>query len=124
MSNAPWTFAEATQACRRASQAQEQVEENLRQSYSDSAEKEQAYRQALASEIVKNHNDGVAWTAAADLAKGDPHVATLRKQRDVAEGVKEAMQQSAWRRAADRRDASMFAQWSMRAQLADGGEVG
>ena len=121
MSSGPWNFAEARDACRRASAAQEHVEEALREAYADYAEAEEAYRRALAAEIVACHNNGIAWSTAPDIARGDDNVARLRRERDVKEGVKEAFQQAAWRRAADRRDAQRFADWSQRIQLADGG---
>jgi hypothetical protein len=47
-------------------------------------------------------------------------VARLRRERDIAEGVREAMQQAAWRRAADRKDTQRFIDWSARRELAEG----
>lgn len=83
------------------------------------AEAEERYRKELAVEIVKVHQDGIAWSTAPDIARGDPDVARLRMERDVAEGVKEAMVQAAWRRNADRKDAQRFADWSMRREIAE-----
>lgn len=119
--SAPWTFQEATDNCRLAARGQEQAENALREAYRDFARREQAYRQALATEIVRQHaEEGVAWTVAPDLARGDSTVARLRMERDVAEGVKEALQQAVWRHTANRRDASRFADWSARRELAEG----
>lgn len=122
--SAPWTFQEATDNCRLAARGQEQAENALREAYRDFARREQAYRQALATEIVRQHaEEGVAWTVAPDLARGDSTVARLRMERDVAEGVKEAMQQAVWRATANRKDAQRFAEWSMRRNLAEGYET-
>ena len=115
-----WDFTEARTACRDASKAQQTVEDDIRRAYRDFAEKEEAYRKALAVEIVKAHNDGIAWTTAPDIARGDALVARLRRERDIAEGVKEATLQAAWRRVADRKDAQRFSDWSMRRELAEG----
>lgn len=117
----PWSFDESVSACSAASQRQRQVEDDLRHAYAAFARAEEAYRLALAQEIVRQHSqDGVAWTVAPDLARGDKKVARLRRERDVAEGVREACQQAAWRRAADRRDAQRFSDWSARRESADG----
>ncbi len=114
MNDQPWDFATARMACRDASAAQAAVEESLREAY-----REEAYRKALAVEIVNVHESGVAWSSAPDLARGSDHVAELRRKRDIAEGVREAMQQAAWRRAADRRDAQRFSDWSQRREFAE-----
>jgi hypothetical protein len=122
VSDGPWTFGEARTACRDASQAQSNVERDLRQAFRDYAESEERYRKALAREIVRVHaDDQVAWSVAADVARGEANVAKLRRERDIAEGVREAMQQAAWRRAADRKDAQRFADWSQRREFAEAG---
>lgn len=118
--NEPWTFAQATANCRKAAIAQENAEQTLRDAARDFAEKEEAYRKALAIEIIKTHADGVAWSTAPDLARGDDNVARLRMERDVAEGVREAMTHALWRHNANRRDAQRFADWSQRRELAEG----
>ena len=64
--------------------------------------------------------DGVAWSTAPDLARGDEAVARLRMERDIAEGVREAMEQALWRHVANRKDAQRFADWSQRRELAEG----
>lgn len=116
----PWTFEQATANCRAASAAQQHAEEELRRAFRTFAEAEEKYRKALAVEIVKAHADGVAWSTAPDLARGDDGVARLRRERDIAEGVKEAMQQAVWRATANRKDAQRFTEWSMRRELAEG----
>lgn len=120
MSEAPWTFAEATAKCRQAAVAQSHAEDAYLAAARDFAAKEEAYRKALAAEIVKTHADGVAWSTAPDLARGDETVARLRMERDIAEGVREAMEQALWRMAANRKDAQRFSDWSMRRELAEG----
>jgi hypothetical protein len=117
--NQPWDFDTALEACRNASRMQEMVESALRDAYVEAAKAEEAYRKALAVQIVANHNDGIAWSVSADVARGDDRVARLRRERDITEGVREAMVQAAWRRAADRKDAQRFADWSQRREFAE-----
>ncbi len=122
--HAPYSFDEATALTRRASAAQKTAEDLLRSTSRDAAKAEEAYRIALAKEIVRQHADeGVAWTVAPDLARGNPEVARLRMLRDIAEGVREATQQQAWRAAADRKDLTQLVLWSMRRDLAEGYET-
>jgi hypothetical protein len=122
MSHAPYDFGQARDAAARASNAQHQAETNLIDAAKDYAEKEERYRVALAKEIVRQHDDDkVAWTVAPDLARGDKEVARLRKDRDIAEGVRDAAQQQAWRRAADRKDTQRFIDWSARREFAEAG---
>lgn len=121
MSQQPWDFEKATAKCNAVKAAQEQAEIALRNAYRDFARKEESYRVALAKEIVRQHaQENVAWTVAPDLARGDATVARLRMERDIAEGVKEAMQQAVWRATANRKDAQRFTEWSMRRELAEG----
>ena len=117
----PYDFEQARDAAQRASVAQQQAETGLTDAARDFARKEEAYRVALAKEIVRQHDkEKVAWTVAPDLARGDTEVAALRRERDIAEGVRDAMQQAAWRRSADRKDTQRFIDWSMRRELAEG----
>lgn len=118
----PWSFDVARQVCRAASERQADAEQLTVQAARDAAEAEAEYRQALARKIVELHDAGAAWTVATDLAKGDPEVARLKQERDVAEGVKAAADQAAWRCTADRKDAQRFADWSQRRELSEGGE--
>lgn len=125
MTTAPYDFGEAREAAGRASLAQQQAENFIREAAGDFARKEEAYRVALAKRITELHaEDGVAWTVCGDLARGDATVARLRMERDIAEGVQEAAKQAAWRRAADRRDTERFIDWSMRRELAEVGVGG
>lgn len=116
----PYTFAQAREAAGRASAAQLAAEDAMKAAYRDCAVKEEAYRKALAETILRVHADGAAWTVAGDLARGDERVARLRRERDIAEGVREAMAQASWRRAADRKDTQRFIDWSLRRDLAEG----
>lgn len=118
-SEQPWTFEQARQKCRQASSAQEAAERTYRESSRDFALKEEAYRLALATEILRAHNDGVAWSTAPDLARGDEKVAKLRRERDISKGVMDAMEQSLWRHVADRKDAQRFSDWSQRREFAE-----
>jgi hypothetical protein len=121
MSEQTWTFAEAWRRCDAASRRQESAEESMREASAAYAEAEERYRLALARAIVTAHNDDkIAWTVCPDIARGQVDVARLRKERDIAEGVRDAMTQAAWRRAADRKDAQRFADWSQRRELAEG----
>ncbi len=120
MTHAPYTFSEARTLTHQASAAQRAAEDLLRSTSRAFAEAERDYRVALAKEIVRQHaEEGVAWSVAPDLARGDPVVANLRMLRDVAEGVREATQQQAWRASADRRDLHQLCDWSMRRDLAE-----
>jgi len=117
----PFDYGQAVAAAREASALQLGAERAMRDAAQTYADAEERYRCALAKEIVRQHaEDGVAWTVAPDLARGDPNVARLRRERDIAEGVREASRQAVWRRAADRRDVARFTDWSMRRELAEG----
>jgi hypothetical protein len=119
MSAAPYDFAQASELTRRASAAQKAAEDLLRSTSRDFAEKERAYRIALAKEIVTQHSEGAAWTVCQDLARGNPQVAQLRMERDIADGMREASQQRAWSAAADRKDLTQLINWSLRRDLAE-----
>jgi hypothetical protein len=121
--NRPWDFDEARAACRKASQMQERAENALRESFVDAAHAQESYRQALAEKIVELRADGLPATICQDLAKGNEYVSELRREWDIAEGVKEAMQQAAWRHTADRKDAQRFADWSQRREMAETGHL-
>ena len=122
----PFDFGTAVAATRRAAEAQKQAEHDRRQAAADLAEKERAYRVALAREIVRQHADeGAAWTVASDVARGQRAVADLRYERDVAKGVLDAAEQRSFRHAADRRDMQGFVLWSRMREFAEsnaGGE--
>src|ERR1044072_3491021 len=78
-STLPYDFGEAKAAHARGSRDQADAAENTRAKARAYAKAEKDYRIALAIEIVKLHDkDGVAWSAAPDLAKGDQQVANLR----------------------------------------------
>ena len=115
----PWDFGTAYDRCVGSSRNQESAEELIREAYENFARAEEAYRTALATQILKLKADGVAITACAEIARGDKAVAQLRRDRDIAEGVKEAATHVAWRRNADRKDAQRFADWSQRREMAE-----
>lgn len=120
MSNQPYDFGQARAAAAAASRAEAAAEDFIREAYKDAALRNEAYRKRLAEEIVAVHNAGAAWTVAQDLARGAADVARMCRDRDIAEGVKEAAVQAAWRRKDDRRDTARFIEWSMRRELAEG----
>jgi hypothetical protein len=114
MNARPYDFGEAKAAIERAARSQKDAEQHLRDAYTKYAAAERAYRLALAEEIVKLKAEGVAWSSTADLARGDKRVADLRYARDIAEGVREAAAQVAFRHAADRRELEQLIDWSKR----------
>lgn len=117
----PWSFAEAREHAFAAADNQRKAEDQMLIAARDAAEAEEAYRVALAKQIVQLHDsEKVAWTVAPDLARGDDHVATLRYRRDLAISVYEAARQALYRCAADRRDVGQLIAWSMRRDLAEG----
>lgn len=110
----PYTFDEAVAASLTAGRDQQDTEDQLRKLSDKLAQAEHVYRMALASEIKRQHDLGVAWTTSEDLARGAMHVAELRSVRDRAKGKLEAASQRSWRHAADRRDISQLILWSRR----------
>ena len=119
--HAPYTFGEAVSRSNDLDTAQRAAEVETRRAHAQYAEAERAYREALAKEITRLRANSVPVTVAADLARGDEHVAKLRYQRDVAEGIVEAAKQSGWRLQANRRDGHEFIDWSKRRDLAENG---
>lgn len=118
----PYTFAEAADRLNASKVAQAQNENSTREASTALAEKERVYRMALATRIVELHAEGVAWTVAQDVARGEPRVAQLRMERDIAAGVREAFEQAGWRYAADRRAILALVEWSAKRDLAEGYE--
>jgi hypothetical protein len=121
--NRPWDFDEARSNCHKASQRQEAAEDALRKAYVDKAVAEEAFRIALADRILELRDQGLPATVCSDVARGDRKVAELRRSRDIAEGVCEALSQAAWRMTADRKDAQRFADWSQRREMAETGHL-
>lgn len=115
----PWDFEEAVLASRTAANAQRNAEDACKAAAASLAEAERTYRMALAKRIVQAHADGVAWSVASDIARGDQMVADLRYSRDVAKGALDAAEQRSWRQAADRRDTLEFVRWSRNRELAE-----
>lgn len=119
MSGAPWDFDQARAAARQASSSQRAAETFIRDAYKAFALAEESYRLALAQKITALHAEGVAWSATADLARGDKAVARLKRDRDIQEGVVEAAKQAGWRCSKDRDDVAAFIEWSRRREFAE-----
>lgn len=115
----PYDFTGAKGAIERASVAQKNAEQAIRDAFADYGAKERAYRIALAQKITELRAEGIAITIAQDLAKGEKRVADLRYARDVAEGVREAAKSAVFRHTADRRELEQLVGWSVRV-AADG----
>lgn len=110
----PYDFAGAKRAHARASRDMTAAADFRAECATKYADAEKRYREALAKQIVREHDQGAAWTVAQDLARGAPAVAELRRERDVAEGMKDAAEQLAWKTSADRRGLEQLVSWSMR----------
>ena len=110
----------AISLARRAAEYQRDGEQAVRDASQQLAESERAYRLAMATEIVRQHAAGVAWTVAKDLARGEKKVADARYDRDVKKGIFDAAEQRAWRHTADRKDVLAVIEWSKRRDLAEG----
>jgi hypothetical protein len=115
----PWGFNEATTACRSAELEQRRVESEIHDAYKNYARAERIYRVALARHMLELKAAGMAITACETVAKGDPRIAKLREERDIAEGLKETAKHAAWRANADRRDTTALLDWSARRDLAE-----
>lgn len=53
----------------------------------DRAEKEFKYKTALSKRLLELRAEGQAVTHLADIARGEPEIAQLRLERDIAEGL-------------------------------------
>lgn len=60
---------------------------NHKEYIKDYAKKEYNYRTALSKELVRLRAEGQAVTHLADIARGEPEIARLRFERDIAEGL-------------------------------------
>lgn len=123
MNGLPWSFEEAERRLSQASSRQQQAEDALKAAHKDAAEAEDNYRLQLAKVITSLRDMSIPATVCLDLAKGAEDVASLRRKRDIAEGVKAAAEQACWRRNADRRDAARLADWSCRREFAEAAGV-
>lgn len=115
----PWDFDEAREASAGAELEQRRIEDEVIRAYKSYAKAERVYKVALARRMFELKASGVAITACETLAKGDPQIAALREDRDIAEGLKETARHAAWRAQADRRDTEALIGWSMRRELAE-----
>lgn len=107
-----WSFDEARNASRRAHENQSGAEQARRDAAEGLALAERLYRTNLACRIVELKAEGMPATVCQDIARGDAGVADLRYERDVRQGVLDAVEQAAWKFTADRKDVNEFVQWS------------
>lgn len=120
----PWDFDQARDAARKASAAQKATEDLIRVAYREHAQREEAYRVALAQRVTELHAEGIAWSATHDLARGDKRVARLKTEALIAEGVREAAKQAGWKASKDREDVQCLIDWSKRREFAEAGVGG
>lgn len=118
---APYDFDGAKAAIEAATIEQERLEERIREVYREAAEADERFRVALARTMLELRDSGVtSWSACETLARGKAENAQLRREKEVAEGLKEAVSQAAFRVSADRRDLSKLIDWSSRVAMASG----
>lgn len=115
----PWSFDEAVQAHRAAELEQRRVESEVFDAYKNAARAQHLYSVALARRMLELKAQGMAVTACETVAKGDPRIALLREERDLAEGLKETAKVAGWRVNADRRDTEALIDWSKRREIAE-----
>jgi hypothetical protein len=118
--SAPWDFDQSVEASQSARAEQERVEGEVKAAYREAAIKDRVYNVALARRMWELKRQGIAVTVCERLAKGDPTIASLREDRDTAEGLKETSKIASWRANADRRDTEALIDWSKRRELAEG----
>jgi hypothetical protein len=115
----PMDYVAAISVHRTEADLQHAAENFLSEKHKDAANAERLYREQLALEITRQRSKGEASSTARDLARGQPQIAKLAYDRDVAEGMVDAAQQSIYRHTANRRDLLQFIEWSRRAAFLD-----
>lgn len=60
----------------------------------DLAQKEYLYRMALSKRLTELRADGQPVTHLADIARGEPNIAKLRLDRDIAKGLYDSLQEA------------------------------
>ena len=124
MSNRPYDFLEARQAVTKAAKAQIEAEADRAAAVETYAGAERDYRVSLSRRIVELHDSGVAWSVAADVARGETEVAELRRVRDIAHGMLSVAENRSFRTGADRRSVDRLIEWSMKRELFESGGNG
>jgi hypothetical protein len=118
---APFDFDRAWEAHEEAQREQEHAEEQVGVQGRAASRAEEAYRVALAAEMWRlRKEEGVAWSALGDLARGTPEIAELKRKRDDAEADKLIANHAVYRRSKDRDDVAEFIAWSKARDLAEG----
>lgn len=115
----PWSFGAALVASRNAETEQRRVESEVHDAYKQHARANRLHAVARARKMGELKAQGVASTACKTLADGDPEIARLCEERDLADGLRETAKHAAWRANADRRDIAGFIDWSKRRDLAE-----
>lgn len=115
----PMDYATAVEVMRVEAEHQQAAENVLAGYHRDAAAAEKIYREELAKAITRQRANGASATAARDLARGEPAIATFAYERDLKLGLVDAAQQSIWRHTANRRDLEHFIDWSKRASFLD-----
>lgn len=119
--NEPFDFERAWEAHLEAQREQEHAEEQVGVQGRAASRAEETYRVALAAEMWRLRRDeSVAWSALADLARGKPDIAELKRKRDDAEADKLIANHAVYRRSKDRDDVAEFIAWSKSRDLAEG----
>ena len=111
----PYDYGGSKRAFARGSREQAEAARFQREAGEKLAQAERDYRVALAKKVHHLHAvEGVAWTACADLARGDEEVAALKFARDLARATYEACEQVAWQASSNRRALERLVDWSAR----------
>src|SRR4051794_12180203 len=110
---APFDFARAWETHQEAQRSQAEAERKVGEKGRAFARAEENYRKALALEEWRlRREEGVAWSVIGDLARGNEHVAMLKRVRDEAEVDYKQADHVVYKCAADRRDVEGFIDWS------------
>jgi hypothetical protein len=108
----PWDFHESHLHLRRAAVIERAGEQAHRGAVRDLAEKERAYKMALAKKITELRGNGTAQTVAGDMARGDDEVSLLRLERDLARGTVTSSKSALYRHGRSHEDVREFVVWS------------
>lgn len=79
----------------------------------DYAQAEHDYRVALAKKMLQLRAEGIPATISQDVCRGEPEIAKLRLQRDIAQTIHEAAQETirVWKLEATLMEAQISREW-------------